>query len=134
MSPFLSPLRIMRLAAGNDQCLPTFLCTIATACNFIPSRKQLLNAGSVVTNLVRLVMAHIGFIGLGHMGNPMVRNLLKQGHTVKVYDVMPAALQALTAQGAIAAHSVKEVAEGVDALITMLQTGEQVTQCCHGQE
>ena len=31
----------------------------------------------------------IGFIGLGHMGNPMARNLLKHGHALKVYDVVP---------------------------------------------
>ena len=33
-------------------------------------------------------MAKIGFIGLGHMGKPMVRNLLKAGHSLKVYDIM----------------------------------------------
>ena len=31
----------------------------------------------------------IGFIGLGHMGNPMARNLLKHGHALKIYDVVP---------------------------------------------
>ena len=31
----------------------------------------------------------IGFIGLGHMGNPMARNLLKHGHTLKIFDVVP---------------------------------------------
>jgi len=37
----------------------------------------------------------IGFIGLGHMGNPMCRNLLKGGHSVKAYDVVPELLKKL---------------------------------------
>lgn len=37
-------------------------------------------------------MARIGFIGLGNMGGPMVRNLLKAGHKVVGFDLAPAAL------------------------------------------
>ncbi len=40
-------------------------------------------------------MKTILFIGLGHMGHPMVRNLLQAGYAVSVYDVMPDAVQAL---------------------------------------
>ena len=49
---------------------------------------------------------NIGFIGLGHMGNPMARNLLKHGHTLKVFDVMPDLVKALTDLGAAHASSV----------------------------
>ena len=34
-------------------------------------------------------MARIGFIGLGNMGGPMARNLIKAGHTLKVFDLSP---------------------------------------------
>ena len=44
----------------------------------------------------------IGFIGLGIMGKPMARNLLKAGVELMVYDINPAAVEALTAEGAAA--------------------------------
>ena len=47
----------------------------------------------------------IGFIGLGIMGKPMVRNLLKAGHEVIVYDVINANIKALITDGAIEAGS-----------------------------
>ena len=43
----------------------------------------------------------IGFIGLGIMGKPMVRNLLKAGHEVIVYDVINANIKAVITDGAI---------------------------------
>jgi len=79
-------------------------------------------------------MSTISFIGLGHMGNPMVRNLLKAGHTVKVFDIMPEAAQALAKQGAKPCKSLREAAEGSEVLITMLQTGEQVSETCLGKD
>ena len=75
-------------------------------------------------------MTQIGFIGLGHMGQPMVCQLLQAGYSVKVYDVMPSAIQALVEQGAIATTSVMDVTENVDIVITMLQTGQQVKDLC----
>lgn len=68
----------------------------------------------------------IGFIGLGHMGNPMVCNLLKAGYTVKVYDVVSESISALEKQGAVPTHSIAELASDADILITMVQTGKQV--------
>ena len=47
----------------------------------------------------------IGFVGLGHMGNPMCHNLLKRGHTLKVYDVVPELIQELAGEGCEAAGS-----------------------------
>lgn len=75
-------------------------------------------------------MQHIGFIGLGHMGKPMVKNLLKAGFQVTVYDVMPKAMEELTLQGAKSAQALSDVAKNADMIITMLQTGEQVREVC----
>lgn len=75
-------------------------------------------------------MTTIGFIGLGHMGNPMVRNLLKANFKVKIFDVVPAAMQALTADGATLTHSISEVVKDSDVIFTMLQTSEQVSDAC----
>lgn len=79
-------------------------------------------------------MAKIGFIGLGHMGNPMVKNLLRHKHEVVVYDLVDEAVHALVQEGAVAATSVVAVTETTDVIITMLQTGAQVQQCCLGDK
>ena len=47
----------------------------------------------------------IGFIGLGNMGGPMCRNLLKNGHALKVYDVVPELVRKLKEQGCEVATS-----------------------------
>ena len=49
-------------------------------------------------------MATVGFVGLGIMGRPMLRNLLKAGHTVIAYGRTPAKLDAAVADGAQRAH------------------------------
>ncbi len=68
----------------------------------------------------------IGFIGLGHMGNPMCRNLLKAGHTLKVFDVVPALIEKLTPFGAIHAGSVADCVKDVESVITMLPSSPHV--------
>jgi 3-hydroxyisobutyrate dehydrogenase len=73
-------------------------------------------------------MAVIGFIGLGNMGHGMAANLVTAGHAVRAYDVSEAALSRATAIGATRAASVTEAVKGADAIITMLQTGNQVQQ------
>jgi 3-hydroxyisobutyrate dehydrogenase len=75
----------------------------------------------------------IGFIGLGNMGNPMARNLLKAGHTVQVYDVMPALLEKMVAAGASPAVSAQACAQDVDALITMLPSSPHVRSVYLGE-
>jgi 3-hydroxyisobutyrate dehydrogenase len=55
-------------------------------------------------------MTDIGFIGLGNMGGPMLRNLLQAGHKAKAYDVSNAALDAARAAGAEAAAGLTEAA------------------------
>ncbi len=72
----------------------------------------------------------IGFIGLGHMGQPMAMNLLQQGHAVTVFDKQLDACHSLAQAGAAVAASPGEVALGQDVVFTMLQTGEQVHACC----
>lgn len=68
----------------------------------------------------------IAFIGLGHMGNPMVRNLLKHGHKLKVYDVVGDLVRKLEKDGCEAATSAGECAKGVDVVITMLPSSPHV--------
>ena len=52
----------------------------------------------------------IGFVGLGIMGRPMVRNLMKAGYSVTVYDIVADAVEELASEGAIPATSSDEVA------------------------
>lgn len=79
-------------------------------------------------------MAKIGFIGLGHMGNPMVKNLLNNGHKVTVYDISREAVKNIQMQGALPANSAEELARDAEIVFTMLQTGEQVKQVCLGSD
>src|SRR5688572_7062719 len=65
-------------------------------------------------------MAHIGVIGLGAMGAPMARNLLKRGHTVTVFARRAEAMAPLTSAGARGAASPAEVAAQSDVTITMV--------------
>jgi 2-hydroxy-3-oxopropionate reductase len=62
----------------------------------------------------------IGFIGLGIMGKPMARNLLKAGYTLTVYDIRAEPVEELVTDGAKMAASSKEVAARTDKIITML--------------
>jgi 3-hydroxyisobutyrate dehydrogenase len=73
-------------------------------------------------------MATIGFIGLGNMGAPMAANLVKAGHQVTGFDVVPQAVEALTGKGGRAAASAAEAAAAGDLVITMLPAGAQVRQ------
>ena len=52
-------------------------------------------------------MSKIAFIGLGHMGLPMARNLLKAGHDLRVYDLVQAAVDELAAEGATPARDAR---------------------------
>ena len=73
-------------------------------------------------------MSIIGFIGLGNMGGPMVRNLIKAGHSLKVFDLSEEAINFSVQSGALAAKSVREAASGVDFVITMLPVGANVKE------
>jgi 3-hydroxyisobutyrate dehydrogenase len=71
-------------------------------------------------------MAQIGFIGLGNMGLPMARNLIKAGHTVTGYDISAAASDRFAIDGGVAATSLDMACMGADAVITMLPAGKDV--------
>jgi len=75
----------------------------------------------------------IGFIGLGIMGKPMARNLLKAGYSLVVYDINSAAVEELKADGAAAGENPRSVAEACDVLMTMLPNSPQVKEVVLGQ-
>ncbi len=78
-------------------------------------------------------MARIGFVGLGNMGGPMARNLLKAGHELKVFDLVPALIARIVEAGASAAASAGDAARGVETVITMLPAGRQVREVYLGE-
>ena len=71
-------------------------------------------------------MAKVGFIGLGNMGGPMAKNLLKAGHQVSVFDLVPAACDALAKEGALKASSARDAITDADYIISMLPAGKHV--------
>lgn len=71
-------------------------------------------------------MSTIAFIGLGHMGGPMAKNLLKAGHKIVAFDLVEASLKDLVQAGATAAASAVAAVKDVDAVITMLPAGQHV--------
>ncbi len=76
----------------------------------------------------------IGFIGLGHMGAPMARNLLKAGHALVVFDVVQRNVDALKAAGAAAAGSAAQAADQAELVITMLPSSPHVKTVYLGDE
>ena len=70
----------------------------------------------------------LGFIGLGIMGKPMAKNLLKAGFSLVVFDLNKAAMEDLVKAGAFAAYSSREVAERTEVIITMLPDSPEVKQ------
>jgi 3-hydroxyisobutyrate dehydrogenase len=73
-------------------------------------------------------MARIGFIGLGNMGGPMARNLLRAGHRVTAYDLLPDLIAQTVSDGAVAATSPADAARGAEVVITMLPAGEHARE------
>jgi 3-hydroxyisobutyrate dehydrogenase len=73
-------------------------------------------------------MARVGFIGVGNMGSLMARNLIKAGHSLKVFDLNEEAVNFVVQSGGKRAESVKDAAKGVDFVITMLPVGDNVRQ------
>jgi 3-hydroxyisobutyrate dehydrogenase len=78
-------------------------------------------------------MASIGFIGLGNMGGPMARNLLKAGHKLRAFDVVKVNLDTVAAAGATAAASAAEAVKGCEIVVTMLPAGEHVRAVYTGE-
>ena len=77
-------------------------------------------------------MERIGFIGLGIMGKPMVRNLLKAGYSLTAHDLNRTSVEELAPEGAVPASSSREVAGKSDVIITMLPDSPDVEQAVMG--
>jgi len=71
-------------------------------------------------------MSRIAFIGLGNMGGPMAANLLKAGHEVVGFDVVPVALDRFSSAGGRSAPSAAAAAAEAETLVTMLPAGAHV--------
>ncbi|MCL6640339.1 MAG: 2-hydroxy-3-oxopropionate reductase [Candidatus Rokubacteria bacterium] len=76
----------------------------------------------------------VGFIGLGIMGRPMARNLIKAGYPLVVHNRSRAAVDELAAAGAKPAGSPREVAGQCDVLITMLPNSPDVEAVALGPD
>ena len=76
----------------------------------------------------------IGFIGLGIMGKPMARNLLKAGYELVVHDINRSAVQELVEMGAEEEFSSKGVAEKTEIIITMLPNSPDVKKVVLGKD
>ena len=76
----------------------------------------------------------VGFIGLGIMGKPMVKNLLKAGYEVLVFDRISENIEHVANVGATGAASIAQVAKACKRIITMLPNGPQVKEVVLGKD
>jgi hypothetical protein len=77
---------------------------------------------------------NIAFIGLGNMGAPMARNLIKAGHSLNLFDLNQDILSELAAQGGHISASPKAAAQGAQLVITMLPAAAHVRSVWLGEE
>ncbi len=75
----------------------------------------------------------IAFIGLGNMGAPMARNLLKAGHSLNLFDLNKEVLADLASQGGHISASPREAAQGTELVITMLPAAAHVRSVWLGE-
>lgn len=78
-------------------------------------------------------MKKIGFIGLGNMGSNMVKNLLKAGNTVNVFDLNEKAMDDLIQFGANKTKSLEELSQKSDVIFIMVMNFKQVTSVVMGE-
>jgi 3-hydroxyisobutyrate dehydrogenase len=78
-------------------------------------------------------MSRIAFIGLGNMGGPMAANLLKAGHRLRVFDLVPAAVDAAVALGATAATTAVDAVVDAEVVISMLPASRHVDALYRGE-
>ena len=79
-------------------------------------------------------MKKIGFIGLGIMGKPMAKNLIKAGYELTVYDILPEPVQEVVAAGAKQGNSSADVAAQSELVITMLPNSPHVREAVLGKD
>ena len=77
-------------------------------------------------------MQRIGFVGLGAMGAPMAKSLASAGFRLSVLDVRPKNAQPLVELGPTAATSLREAAEGTEALVLMVVNAVQTEEALFG--
>ncbi len=71
-------------------------------------------------------MTAVAIIGVGNMGGPMARNLLKAGYRVTAFDINPALLNPLVQDGAVPANSANTAVQDVEVVVSMLPAGSHV--------
>src|SRR5689334_12249724 len=71
-------------------------------------------------------MTTIAFIGLGNMGNPMAANLVKAGHAVHGFDLVPDNLKVAKDNGLVVMANAGAAVNDADVVITMLPAGKHV--------
>jgi 3-hydroxyisobutyrate dehydrogenase len=71
-------------------------------------------------------MSRIAFIGLGHMGGPMASNLANAGHALRVFDLVPAAMESAVAFGAKPVASAADAVTDAEVVISMLPASRHV--------
>jgi 3-hydroxyisobutyrate dehydrogenase-like beta-hydroxyacid dehydrogenase len=76
---------------------------------------------------------HLGFIGVGRMGNPMAGRLIDAGHKLTIFDTNRAATAPLAARGTVSAASVRELAAAVETVIVSLPTPDIVREVALGE-
>jgi 3-hydroxyisobutyrate dehydrogenase-like beta-hydroxyacid dehydrogenase len=76
----------------------------------------------------------IGFVGLGAMGRGLAGNLVRKGFDVAVWDIAPAAVEALVAQGARRADSIASLARDVDVICAMVPDAPDVKRVALGAD
>lgn len=75
----------------------------------------------------------IAFIGLGIMGKPMAKNLMKAGYELYVYDLFPDPVAELVKEGATGCESASEASSNTNITITMVQDGPQAESAILGE-
>ena len=76
----------------------------------------------------------IAFIGLGNMGAPMARNLIKAGHALNLFDLNQAVLKELAELGGTISSSPRDAAQGAELVITMLPAAAHVRSVWLGED
>ena len=79
-------------------------------------------------------MKNIAFIGLGNMGGPMAANLVRNGESVVVFDLLADAVKQLEDKGAMAAASPQEAVKNADVVVTMLPAAQHVKSLYLGEQ
>ena len=79
-------------------------------------------------------MTQIAFIGIGNIGHPMALNLIKAGHSLRIFDIVPEVMAPVAQAGAVPCASIAEVVQGAEVVITMLPEGRHVRSAFLGDD